>query len=254
MVMTAAKSLLLMVLLLDCVAVSANPTHPPRQQQESQCVVLLHGLARTTASMKKFQVELERGGYKVINVGYPSRKKPIQELASPAVLEGLDGCNKHGRETVHFVTQSLGGILIRYFLSRKTIPGLGRVVMLAPPNKGSQAADALSKLPGFNFIFGPAGTQLKTGDNGILATLGAANFEAGIIAGNRSVNPLFSSHLPKPNDGTISVESAKLEDMRDFLVVPHSHPFIMRSDEVIDQAIHFLNYGRFKRNEVSPSQ
>ena len=181
---------------------------------------------------------------------YPSREKPIEELAPLAVEKGLEACQKEDASRVHFVTHSLGGILVRFYLSTKTIPGLGRVVMLAPPNQGSTVVDALAAVPGFGIVNGLAGYQLGTDEKSVPLKLGPANFEVGIIAGDRTVNPILSGYLENPDDGKVSVESAKLEGMTDFLVVHNSHPVIMRSDTVIKQTLHFLGFGRFKRAQA----
>lgn len=216
-------------------------------EQGSDCVILLHGMARTAASMSKMARALSSHSYLVVNVDYPSREKPIEELAPLAVGMGLEGCRKKDAARVHFVTHSLGGILVRYYLSENTIPTLARVVMLAPPNKGSAAVDHLASVPGFGIVNGPAGYQLGTDEQSMPLKLGPANFEVGIITGNRSINPILSGFLENPDDGKVSVESAKLEGMADFLVVPEAHPFIMRSDTVIEQTLYFLRFGAFSR-------
>jgi len=119
--------------------------------------------------------------------------------------------------------------------------------MLAPPNKGSHAVDRFSDLPGFELLNGPAGFQLGTGRESIPLQLGPADFEAGVIAGDRSINFILSTAFPGPNDGKVAVENTKLEGMRDFLVVHHSHPFIMQGDDVIEQTVYFLRHGKFLR-------
>lgn len=209
------------------------------------CVVLLHGLARTAASMNRMAAALQGQGYHVINIDYPSREKPIKELADNAVQEGVARCLETRPVRIHFVTHSLGGILVRVYLRDRKIEGLGRVVMLAPPNQGSRVVDEFSQVPGFDLLNGPAGSQLGTGADSVPQRLGTANFEVGIIAGDRSVNPILSSAFDEPNDGKVAVEDARLSGMKDFLVVHHSHPFIMQSDEVIDQVISFLENGSF---------
>lgn len=209
----------------------------------SDCVVLLHGLARTEASMEKLASVLSQEGYEVANVSYPSRKYPVEELSKIAVERGLSKCP--GDDTIHFVTHSLGGILIRYYLEKNDLEGLGRVVMLAPPNQGSEVVDNLRDLPGFTLVNGPAGSQLGTDEDSISSKLGPVHFELGIIAGTKSMNPILSRYLPNPDDGKVSVESTKVKGMNDFITVPHSHPFLMRAPETIKQVVSFLRTGSF---------
>lgn len=196
--------------------------------------------------MNRIETKLKGEGYAVINVDYPSRHKKIEELSGIAVTEGLNYCRQEGSGRIHFVTHSLGGILIRYYLSLQQIPELGRVVMLAPPNQGSQVVKEFSGYPGYELLNGPAGYQLGKDEKSIPLKLGPADFELGIIAGDSTINPILSTAFETPNDGKVAVEETRLEGMKDFLVVHHSHPFIMKSDEVIEQIVHFLRYGYFQ--------
>ena len=209
----------------------------------SDCVIFLHGLARTSSSMNKISEAFKEEGYSVSNVDYPSRKYPIEKLAPMVVRSGVSQCPREA--AVHFVTHSLGGILIRYYLEKYEIPRLGRVVMLAPPNQGSEVVDNYRNIPGFEALNGPAGMQLGTDESGVPANLGKVNFELGIIAGTQTINPILSQSLPNPDDGKVSVERTKVEGMSDFVAVPHSHPFIMQVPEVIEYAISFIESGRF---------
>jgi len=219
--------------------------------QADECVVLLHGLMRGSTSMNKMQKELDEAGFITANIEYPSRDHTIEELADIAVPDGLAACREHdGVERIHFVTHSLGGILVRQFLSTNDIPDLGRVVMLGPPNQGSLAADEMVNVPGFDWINGPAGKQLGKGEESVPLKLGPADFELGVIAGNRTIDPITSSVLPNPDDGRVSVEDTKLEGMRDFVVVDHSHAFMMRMQRPIDLTIAFLRNGEFSEAEA----
>ena len=193
--------------------------------------------------MGKLEVGFRERGYNVVNVDYPSRKFPVPELATLAIEKGLAACPEPA--TVHFVTHSLGGILVRYYLSHEDIANLGRVVMIAPPNNGSEVVDNWRDVPGFNFLNGPAGRQLGTDGQSIPKQLGPVDFELGIIAGTVSVNPILSMSLPNPDDGKVSIESTKVEGMADFVTVPRSHTFIMRADAVIEYAVSFIANGRF---------
>ncbi len=214
---------------------------------QADCVILLHGLARTSSSMEKIANALEEKKFSVVNVDYPSRKHPISELATMAIESGLKDCPQDGNK--HFVTHSLGGILIRQYLSNKKIKNLGRVIMIAPPNQGSEVVDNWRNVPGFKTLNGPAGLQLGTDKESIPRQLGPVDFEVGIIAGNTTFNPILSLSLPNPDDGKVSVESTKVKGMSDFVVVPHSHPFIMRASIVIEHVLSFLKTGRFVRDE-----
>ena len=210
---------------------------------QAECVVLLHGLARSASAMAPLEDALAEAGYDVANVDYPSRTKPIEELAPLAVGTGVTACGDD--RPIHFVTHSLGGILVRYYLADNTIEGLGRVVMLAPPNQGSQVVDAYRDVLGYQALNGPAGLQLGTDKASVPLALGPVRFDLGVIAGNKTFNPILSLSLPNPDDGKVSVASTKVDGMRDFIELPYTHTFIMRIDDVISQVKHYLAHGRF---------
>ena len=214
-----------------------------------ECVILLHGLSRTRRSMQRLNNTLARSGYKTVNQGYHSRSETIEVLADSVIPAAIAACRQQSATTMHFVTHSMGGIVLRYYLSRHEIAELGRVVMLSPPNQGSALVEKLGRVPGFGLLKGPAGKQLGTTPEGIVASLGPASFELGVITGNHSINPLLSAMLPGEDDGKVTVEEAKLEGMADFLVVPRSHTFISASEEAISQVVHFLANGRFAGTE-----
>jgi pimeloyl-ACP methyl ester carboxylesterase len=212
----------------------------------ADCVVLLHGLARSAISMNPMQRALIAEGFETANIDYASREHTIEELAEIVIPQGLEACRaKDDVGHIHFVTHSLGGILLRQFLSMHPIPDLGRVVMLGPPNQGSVAVDELRDVPGFDWLNGPAGLQLGKGEDSVPLKLGPATFELGVIAGNRTIDPITSSVLENPDDGRVSVEDTKLDGMADFVVVEHSHAFMMRMRRPIDLTIRFLNSGSF---------
>lgn len=198
--------------------------------------------------MNKLARALEENNYLVVNDGYPSRKQTVESLAESVIPDAIQTCLQNGRiEKIHFITHSLGGILVRYYFSRHQLQQLGRVVMLSPPNQGSEVVDTLSGVPGFNALNGPAGLQLGTKENSVVKKLGPVDYEVGVITGNKSVNLILSAIIPGDDDGKVSVESAKVEGMSDYLVLAHSHPFIMRSESVIKQSLYFLRHGRFER-------
>lgn len=200
--------------------------------------------------MKKMENALAESGFLVRNTAYRSREKPVGELASEVIPAAVAACNEDGDRPVHFVTHSLGGILIRYFLETNEVDNLGRIVMLSPPNQGSELVDKLGRMPGFRLINGPAGLQLGTSKDDLPAQMGPATFDVGIITGSRSINLILSTMIPGADDGKVSVQRARLEGMSDFLVVPHSHPFIMKSRRVIRQVTFFLENGLFDEDDL----
>ncbi len=211
----------------------------------SACVVLLHGLIRSDSSMKKLETELVNENFTVINVNYPSRDHPIEVLAEKAIDPALNQCGLE--KDIHFVTHSLGGILVRQYLSQHEIRKLKHVVMLGPPNQGSEVVDKLGNFPGFHFVNGDAGLQLGTGELSAPNKLGKAEFDVGIIAGTRSINWILSMLIPNTDDGKVSVDRTKLEGMNDHIEMPVTHPFMMKNEDVIAQVIHYLRYGNFKK-------
>jgi len=219
--------------------------------QGSDCVILLHGLARTARSMKKLQTRLQDAGYRTANIDYPSRLYEIPALAKLAINAGLDECRQSGQGRINFVTHSLGGILVRQYLLNESLPELRRVVMLGPPNQGSEVVDSLRNMPGFAQLNGPAGLQLGTGADDVPRTLGAVDFDLGVIAGTRTINLILSLYLPNPDDGKVSVASAKVDGMCDFITLPVSHALIMRDEAVMDQVQYYLSAGRFSHREDS---
>lgn len=223
-----------------------GPSSATDLDRSKECVVLLHGMARTERSMVPMEKALTAAGYAVANVGYPSREHPIALLAPLAVEEGVAECRRLRPDgPIHFVTHSLGGILLRYYTNEQRLDDLGRVVMLGPPNNGSAAADKWRLLPGFDFINGPAGSELGKGDDSVPLKLGAPTFEFAVIAGDRSIDPVTYVMLDKPNDGRVTVDDTKLDGMSDFRQVHASHAFMMRDREVIELTLAFLANGRF---------
>ena len=206
-------------------------------------VVVLHGLGRSGRVMRPLARKLERAGYRVHNLDYPSTSATPDELVEHLHREISACCAWSGR--VHFVTHSLGGVLVRAYLAAHPMPQLGRVVMLAPPNHGSEYVDIAGDWRLFRVVLGPTAAELGTAATSLPNRLPRADFEVGVIAGTGSINPLGGALIAGANDGTVSVVSTQLAGMRDWIALPVSHTFIMRNAEATRQAIEFLREGHF---------
>lgn len=235
------KRLLAFLAALFCLAAM-----PARETAaEPDCIVLLHGIGMRSYVMKRIEAALRADGYRTVNLSYPSRRMPFEQLAGEYLPAHLKKHDVARAPRLHFVTHSMGSLIVRKLIKDARPANLGRVVMVGPPNHGSTAADAakenvlLKKYLGGNLV------RLGTGEDAIVKTLGAADFEVGIIAGEVPINPVFGRALGGKNDGAVTIESAKLDGMKDFLVVPYSHTLMLWRREVVDQVRAFLREGKF---------
>lgn len=207
-------------------------------------VVLLHGLKRSRYSMNKIAKALNNAGYNACNINYPSNRQPATELVA-YIHEHITVCFGSDAGPINFVTHSMGGIMVRALAESSAPPQIDRVVMLAPPNKGSEIVDLHRTSRMFRWVMGDVATQLGTDANSLPLRLGPAQFDVGVIAGDGLSNPMGLWVFNEPSDGTVAVRSTRLEGMNDFIVVPFGHTLIMRKKSVINEVLYYLANGRF---------
>jgi len=215
----------------------------PVAAQGSHVVMLVHGLGRSSGAFTVLEDSLRREGYATANVNYPSTRLGIAAHADnlERVIESLDGV-----ETLSFVTHSLGGLVVRDLLARdsswRARIAVSRLVMIAPPNRGSQVADRLKELPAYRWLTGESGQGLTTE---AAARLPVPEIEYGIIAGGRGNANGFNPLLPGDNDGLVTVEETSLDGAQDFMLVGTTHGLIDDHPQTIDATLSFLRVGQF---------
>jgi triacylglycerol lipase len=196
----------------------------------------------------RIQWTLQSAGYNVVNLSYSSRRYTVERLSEKYLHKILATKVPVTATKVHFVTHSMGGIVLRRYLAHHTMSNLGRVVMLAPPNHGSMLTDSLRRHAIGRWILGRAGRELGTAPKDLPQRLGPVDFPLGVIAGDVSLNPFFSRILEGPNDGKVTVESTRISGMSDFAVVHSSHTWMLLRAETMRYILAFIREGNFGQN------
>ena len=198
-------------------------------------VVLLHGLWRSVWAMEPPACRLNEVGFETLSIPYPSFRKPLPELVEE-VASSLPPSDKK----THFITHSMGGIVLRCLAKERPDLVTGRIVMLAPPNQGSEIIDWLEDSPLGKCLFGPGGMNLST--EGVRRDV--PNFsddqQVDVIMGRRSAVPFFGFLLEGENDGIVTVDGGRLPGVRNFEVVDADHTFMMGNREVLDRIVELL--------------
>ena len=217
-------------------------------KRHSELAILLHGILRSKTDMLALEHALKKQGYETINILYPSREQSLEDLTAFVHNKIINHAAYSPEKTLNFVTHSMGGLIARYYIAAHTPETLGKVVMLGPPNTGSEFADFLNDHPNlagiYKTFFGPAGAQLTTAYKHIDDTI---TYPLGVIAGNQSINPLAFWVLDGDHDGIVPVERTKINGMRDHITIKTTHTFMMFNLEVIKQVLHFLKHEKFKK-------
>jgi triacylglycerol lipase len=216
--------------------------HTP-SEQTTETVVLLHGWWSGRMHLAGLARRLRRSGFKVVSIGYPSVRMPLEEIGSRLLGHELAKRIPPDGGNIHFVTHSMGALVLRRHLELNGRDRLGRVVMLGPPNQGSEAADFWSRSALVRAVAGPNLVALGTGPGSFARRLPPADFPLLVVAGTRPPHPLVSP-LPKPHDGRVSVESTRLVGMTSHHSVRTCHTALPWDREVFDVTVRFLRQGR----------
>lgn len=205
-------------------------------------VIYLHGIGRSSKSLRPIMNGIPDEGFTHIPFEYPSTRISLEQSAGylHSLIESLTDVEK-----ISFVVHSMGGLVVRRYLKDHRDPRLHRMVMIGSPNSGAELADMLKSSVLFRTIYGPAGQELVTNSTGTASPLPTPDFEFGIVAGGKNDGRGYNRLLPGDNDGTVTVNSARLVGAADFLLVPKIHAFLMSDETVIAAVRHFLKHGRF---------
>lgn len=222
---------------------------PATLNQPADTVVLIHGLMRSRRSMWMVGVWLRYQGYRVVSIGYPSMRMSIAEAVEKHIEPRLAilMLKLEPGAKVHFVTHSMGGIVFRAWAARRyaAFP-LGRAVLLAPPNRGSEIIDELRQWGWVRWLLGPVSAELGTDAASTPNSLGPLPQDTGIIMGNRDRMPFFRRLLKAESDGVVTIASAQGEGAAEFTLLPTDHTLIILQPAVIRAVHRFLQSGSFQ--------
>lgn len=210
-------------------------------------VVLLHGHGRSGRSMRALAEAFESAGFATLAPDYGMRD--AMDVITRRIAPEIAAFSETVAGPLHFATHSLGGLVARVLLVAQRPARLGRVVMMAPPNAGSPLAEMLYSYGLGELVLGPVGGFLRTAREAqVQARLGDIDFELGVIAGDRAADPIIPAGLmPLPHDGKVPVAATRITGMRDHIVLPVAHSFMIRDPRVIAQALAFVQTGSFAR-------
>ncbi len=208
-------------------------------------VYVLHGILLPAIQMRRVINSLCKQGFDAVAISYPSTRYDWSALVDQIWAQIGEDVGK--QPVVHFVGFSMGGQLVRVMLNRYRPANVGRVVLLASPNKGSEVADFMQSWRLYQWIFGPAGQQLTTHNTACDDLRGVPYYEVGCLGGTCTIDPISYYLIKGPNDGKVSVESSQCEGMTDYKTLPVSHTFFPLSRNVIAETAHFLQHGQFRQ-------
>ena len=207
----------------------------------SHKVYLIHGYAGLGIEMQKIKNSLDDAGYNAEIFTYPSLREDVDTAAI-----GL--CAKIEAErpdTVYFVTHSMGALVARSVYRHLSAinhrPYIHRIVMIAPPNKGTPVADFFIQSKIARLLGGPNLPNLITNPEEGACSYPIPDAETGIILGVRGGRKGFNIFLEDDNDGLILPKDALLGNEKDLVFVRANHTAILFKYFTIRYIINFLS-------------
>ncbi len=218
----------------------------PKTAFAQDCVILLHGLMRSSGSMSAIDSRLKQASYKTVNMNYASHRYSISDLADQTIPEAIRQCEASSElDRIHVITHSMGGLVIRDFLARNTAVKFDKVIMLGPPNQGSELIDFYARFPGFLKVAGPAAVQLSTSYQAersyVVNDSEQKSYELIVIAGNKSINPILSWIIPGEDDGKVAVDRTYIDGVDHHIILPANHAMMMYNKIALDTMIKLLD-------------
>ena len=223
--------------------------NPPIHYGGEESVIVIHGFARRASSMNTLAYAIHQAGYEVRNVGYNSINQNLNDIKEEVFEKFNQYISLNPGKKIHFVGHSLGGLLIRAYLEENKLNNLGVVILMGTPNKGTQLVNQYEDKWYFSWL-GPVISELGVDSSQFLEALQDPYYTVGVIAGSKPYSRRSSDYLEGAHDGLVTVESAKLEGMHDFIELEVNHSIMKRDPRVIEQVIYFLKNSQFKKDNL----
>ena len=227
------------------ISIAQQISIPNNDSSKKEFVFVLHGLAGGGLTISPLANRIEDAGFETQIIDYKTLGTSPDEIMTE-VSKKFEDAMPDTNTTVHFVGYSLGSIVIRAYLDRNKIENLGRVVLIAPPNKGSPIAD-FCKDTWVIDLFGETINFLGTDSSSFPNSIGDPYYPVGIIAGI-GTSSFNNFYLPGLDDGIVPLESTKLNSTTDLIEVNESHVWMKFKKTIAKQTIEFLNNEKFLRD------
>lgn len=204
-------------------------TQPNRNA--SGTVLLIHGLFMGSWILSFIASHLRREGYRCYGYDYPTRIRRMDHHGK----ELADRLQLWPEKRFDVVTHSMGGLILREALSRapELQERIGRIVMIAPPNQGSDLARFWRE----KF---PVAERLVVPLSDLSSESGSPVYGLPNLPGELEFGVLAAE-----NDHAVSEERTHLAGEREHRILPGRHTSILFRKRTAETVGHFLRHGNF---------